>query len=304
MSKHIPVLKDQVIDSLRIKPDGNYADGTLGFAGHTEAILARLNASARLVATDVDPKAFRYCQDLFSNDTRVRLFNTNFTNLDVVAALSGIQKFDGILADLGVSSAQFDDPEYGFTYRTDTVLDLRLDRFQGEPFSKKLSVMSEKEIADIIFKYGEERQSFRIAREILKIDSRPYTTGSIKEAVAAIIPGFKVNDTLSKVFQAFRIFTNNELENLKIFLRKSLSLLAPGGRLAVITFHSLEDRIVKEFFRHENLDCVCPQGTPVCICGKERTLKIITKKPLTASKDEISINNRSRSAKLRVAERI
>jgi len=303
---HVPVLMPESMEYLISNKEGNYFDGTLGFGGHFTQILNLLGPKGKLVGTDKDENAFKYCLEKFENDKRARLYNASFTDIDIVSKIEFIDKYDGIFADLGVSSYQLDEAESGFTYREDAVLDLRMNKNKGVPAYEAINSLSEQEISGILFHYGEEKKSRLIARKIAeyKITKKITRTSEIREIVSRIVPQRFVAETLSRVFQALRIYVNNELEELKYFLSLSAERLKKGGRLVIISYHSLEDRIVKDFFKFENLECICPPGTPVCICGKEKRLNIITKKPVTPSQAEIDVNRRARSAKLRAAERI
>jgi len=306
MSPHKPVLLEESVEYLIRGKHGVYFDGTIGFGGHSKKILEMSDASSRLIGTDKDTSAFEYCKKLFENDSRVQLYNTSFTNIDLISKIEFIENFDGIFADLGVSSFQLDSKEAGFTFREDVPLDLRMNREEGMSAAELLNEFSEKEIADIIYKYGEEKKSRKIAQKIVERRkvSPIKSTFDLREIIAEITPEFYLKKSLARVFQALRIYVNNELEDLKLFLEKSVPLLKKGGRIGIITFHSLEDRIVKEFFKYETLDCICPPESPVCVCDKEQRLKIITRKPVVAREDELKENRRARSAKLRVAERV
>ncbi len=306
MSPHKPVLLNETIDFLVSKENGIYFDGTIGFGGHSSKILEKSRSESLLIGTDKDKAAFDYCKKLFENEQRVRLYNTSFINIDSISKIEFIEKYDGIFADLGVSSFQIDSKEAGFTFREDVPLDLRMNREEGISAADLLNEFNEKEIARIIFEFGEEKKSRRIASKIIERRKKKKieTTFELREIVSEIVPEFYLNKSLSRVFQALRIYVNNELEDLKIFLEKSVGLLEKGGRIAIISFHSLEDRIVKEAFKYETLDCICPPESPVCVCDKKRRLKILTKKPVVASDEELQSNRRSRSAKLRVAERV
>ncbi|RMD50212.1 MAG: 16S rRNA (cytosine(1402)-N(4))-methyltransferase RsmH [Ignavibacteria bacterium] len=303
---HKPVLLDETLDLLVTNKSGIYFDGTLGFGGHSTGILKRLNRHGKVVGSDKDKEAFDYCKKQFAGEERFEPFLTSFVNIDKISKILFIDKFDGILADLGVSSYQLDNADKGFTYREDVPLDLRMDRDAQVTAADILNDYDEKEIARILFEFGEEKKSRRIAAEICRRrEEKPIkTTGELKEIISSLVPPNFLNKSLSRVFQALRIEVNNELEELKEFLNKSVDLLKIGGRIAIITFHSLEDRIVKEFFKYEALDCICPPEFPVCRCDKEAKLKIITKKPVVAGDLELKDNYRARSAKLRVAERI
>jgi len=278
----------------------------MGFGGHSDEILLRLGSDALLVGTDKDVDAFKHCQKKFKTEKRVSVYNTSFVNLDTIARLEKINNFDGIFVDLGVSSYQLDNLDSGFTYRENSTFDLRMDKSQGKPAHYYLNRLKQEELADIIYNFGEEKKSRVIARNIVedRKEKPILTSDQIKSSVQKSVPTRFLNKSLSRVFQAFRIYVNNELDELKIFLEKSVQLLSSSGRIVVISFHSLEDRIVKEFFKYETLTCICPPEIPVCNCNKEPRLKIITKKPILPSGDELENNARSRSAKLRVAERI
>ncbi len=303
---HEPVLLDESINLLVTNKSGIYFDATLGFGGHSTGILKKLNRHGRLIASDKDEEAFNYCKKKFAGEERFEPFLTSFTNIDKISKIMFIDKFDGILADLGVSSFQLDNADKGFTYREDAPLDLRMDRNSELKAADILNNYPEKEIARILFEYGEEKKSRKIASRICakRLEKKIETTGELKRIIEELVPPNFLNKSLSRVFQALRIEVNNELEELKLFLKKAVDLLKPGGRIAVISFHSLEDRIVKEAFKYESLSCICPPEFPVCKCDKESRLKIITKKPIIPSKNEIDSNFRSRSAKLRVAERL
>lgn len=303
---HVPVLLKESMEYLVDKKDGNYFDGTLGFGGHFSEILKAAGSKCKLVGTDKDENAFTYCTEKFGKDKRVKIYNAAFTDIDIISKIEFIDKYDGIFADLGVSSFQLDDAESGFTYRADTVLDLRMNKNSGAPAYEFLNKAGEGEIADVLFKYGEEKKSRFIARRIaeFRAEKKITRTGELREIVAKIVPQKYEAETLSRVFQALRIYVNNELDELQSFLESSVERLNKGGRLVIISYHSLEDRIVKDFFKYEHLECVCPPKTPICICGKERRLDILTKKPVTPGQEELSINRRSRSAKLRAAVRL
>jgi len=303
---HLPVLLSESVDYLVTKKNGIYFEGTLGFGGHTEEILSRLRKEGSIVSTDVDQNAFDYCKDKFKNENRIKLYNFNFSLVDVIAKIESLEFFDGILADLGVSSFQLDNAAAGFSYSINSKLDLRLDKNLRKTAADFINHESEEKIANVIFEYGEEKNSKRIARKISearKIKSIE-KTDELKKIISSVTNPKYLTKTLSRVFQSLRIYVNDELGALKSFLENSIPVLKKGGRLVVISYHSLEDRIVKEFFKYENLSCVCPTDAPICTCGKVKRLKIITRKPITPSETEIENNKRARSAKLRVAERI
>ncbi|MDP2301520.1 MAG: 16S rRNA (cytosine(1402)-N(4))-methyltransferase RsmH [Ignavibacteria bacterium] len=304
--KHIPVLLQESSEYLITKKTGIYFDGTLGFGGHTTKFLSLLNEESKLITTDVDDEAFSFCQNKFQNEKRLKLYKFNYSNIDVIAKLESIEKFDGIFADLGVSSFQLDNPGSGFTFRSDAPLDLRMDKTKSLNAADVVNTFQEEELAKIFFEYGEEKNSRKIAREIVlrrKTHSMHKTTDLVK-LIDDITPIPYVNKTLMRVFQAIRIFVNDELGALKLFITKSINLLAPDGRIVILTYHSLEDRIVKDIFKYETISCICPKDFPICTCGKEVRLKILTKKPVVPSDKEVMSNYRSRSAKLRAAVRI
>ena len=303
---HEPVLLKESIDFLITDKQGIYFDGTAGFGGHSEEILTRLNDKGKLIATDKDQSAFEYCREKFSGDKRFSVYHTGFTNIDSISKIEFIDQFDGILADLGVSSFQLDTVESGFTFREDAPLDLRMNKSEGLSASDLLNKFSQEEIAGILFELGEEKNSRSIAKKIaeFRLTEKFSRTSQLKKIIELVTPERFWNKTLSRVFQALRIYVNNELEELKIFIDKSVSLLKPGGKLVILSYHSLEDRIVKEKIKYESLSCVCPSGMPVCVCGKIPRMKLITRKPVTPDDAEVVKNRRSRSAKMRVAEKV
>lgn len=305
MTHHVPVLLEESSQLLITKNSGTYFDATLGFGGHTSKFLSLLDSNSRLIATDKDIDAYTYSEKKFVDDSRVTIYNTSFTDIKTISLVENIEGYDGIFADLGVSSYQFDNAKSGFTYREDAELDLRMNKSVGQPAYEFINKAETNEIADVIYNYGEERKSRQIARSIVKERGQNFirTTTELKVAVQKAVPVKNLNKTLSRVFQALRIYINNELEELKDFLAKSLTLLNTGGRLVILSYHSLEDRIVKEFFKYENLSCICPVEVPVCNCEKESSINILTKKPIVASEEEIKQNPRARSVKLRAAEK-
>ncbi len=303
---HIPVLLNECIDLLITKKSGSYFEATMGFGGHTEAILNHLNKNGTLICTDVDEKAFWYGKERFSKEQKVKLYKLNFSLIDVIAKIESLEFFDGIFADLGVSSYQLDNSAAGFSYSSNADLDLRLDKNLRRTAADIINDETEKNLADILHEFGEEKNSRHIAKAVCESrkKKRITNTAELKSVVASVTNERYLTKTLSRVFQALRIYVNDELDTLKAFLENSLKVLAKGGRLVVISYHSLEDRIVKDFLKYENLKCICPKDSPVCNCGKVQTLKILTKKPVVPSLNEISMNYRARSAKLRAAERL
>ncbi len=310
---HVSVLLPQVLTAL-IPADGRHInriiDGTLGAAGHSSALLERA-PSAHLLGFDADPLAIRIAgEKLAPYRERVILINANYAEMpDRAVTLGWAGDVDAILLDLGVSSMQFDTPERGFSFRFDAPLDMRFNPTSADATAADLiNTMDEGELANIFYEYGEEHDSRRIARAIVKArgESPLRTTGDLTQVIEKATPR-RAHDKIhpaTKVFQALRIAVNAELDVLEKTLPAGLELLKTGGRMAVISFHSLEDRIVKEAFRLASIDCICPPEFPVCVCGHRASVKLITKKPLIADEDEIAANPRSRSAKLRVVEKL
>lgn len=303
---HIPVLARESVEYLIKNRDGKFFEATVGFGGHTTLILSQLGRTGILAGTDVNDAAFNYAKEKFENDDRFRLYKFNFNKIDLISKIESIDKFDGVFADLGVSSYQLDSAGEGFTFRMDTKLDLRMDKNLEQTAADVLNTESEETIANIFYKYGEEKNSRKIARLIgeRRRSGSFKTTGELVDIVAGITPPNFLNKSLMRVFQALRIYVNRELDVLEDFLRKAVNLLNTNGRIVILTYHSLEDRIVKDIFKEESSSCVCPKDFPVCICGKEKKLEILTRKPVLPSTEELKNNPRARSAKLRAAERV
>ena len=301
MSSHIPVLLNQAIEALKIDPDGRYIDCTVGAGGHGAAIL---ELGGLLLGLDVDPQAIDVARKrLAKYGDRVILVNENFENLQEASARWGFCPSRGILFDLGMSSLQLDDEKRGFSFQHEAPLDMRYDPSQKLTADAIVNTFSENQIAAIIKEYGEERKSREIARSI--VANRPLRTTSQLASAVTKVAGFRGKiHPATRTFQAIRIAVNQELERLKSALKQAVNILEVGGRLVVISFHSLEDRLVKDYFRRESQDCICSPQTPVCICEHRATLKLINKKVVTPSSEEIESNPRSRSARMRVAERI
>lgn len=302
---HIPVLLDETITALLPQPGGVYIDGTVGAGGHAEAILRASAPNGRLVGFDQDQQALAISAGrLAAFGDRVTLYHANFDQLEQVAKQINIPPVDGILLDLGVSSMQLDQPERGFSFREDAPLDMRMNPAQGQSAADLVNHLPQDELANLIYQYGEERLSRRIARAI--VQARPVErTQALAEVIARAIPGQGRKQKIhpaTRTFQALRIAVNDELGALERVLPQALRLLKPGGRLAVITFHSLEDRIVKQFFRREAQDCICPPEQLICTCGHQAVIHLISKRPIMATATEIDVNPRARSAKLRVVE--
>ncbi|HOJ17024.1 MAG TPA: 16S rRNA (cytosine(1402)-N(4))-methyltransferase RsmH [Ignavibacteriaceae bacterium] len=303
---HIPVLARESVEYLIKNRDGKFFEATVGFGGHTTLILNQLGRTGILAGTDVNDAAFNCAKEKFENDDRFRLYKFNFNKIDLISKIESIDKFDGVFADLGVSSYQLDSAGEGFTFRMDTKLDLRMDKNLEQTAADVLNTESEETIANILYKYGEEKNSRKIARLIgeRRRSGSFKTTGELVDIVAGITPPNFLNKSLMRVFQALRIYVNRELDVLEDFIRKAVNLLNTNGRIVILTYHSLEDRIVKDIFKEESSSCVCPKDFPVCICGKEKKLEILTRKPVLPSAEELKNNPRARSAKLRAAERV
>lgn len=307
--KHYSVLLDETIENLNIKPDGIYLDGTLGGGGHSEAILKRLSPKGRLIGIDQDDAAIAAASERISVfGDRVTILRNNYRNARTALEQIGITKVDGIVLDLGVSSYQLDNEERGFSYRYDTNLDMRMDRRQSLTAKDIVNEYSEMELFHIIKDYGEDQFAKNIAKHIVKAREKKKleTTFELNEIIKAAIPAKMraVGGHPSKrTFQAIRIECNKELEVLKDSLDEMIDMLSPGGRFCIITFHSLEDRIVKAAFRRNENPCICPPEFPVCTCGKKSKGKVISRKPILPSAKELEENSRSKSAKLRVFER-
>jgi 16S rRNA (cytosine1402-N4)-methyltransferase len=304
---HVPVLLDEVVAGLQPRPGGRFVDCTIGLGGHAAAILERISPSGRLLGIDADPNAIKISKDRFSNyGEAVTLVNDNFVNLDAICKEYLFHPVDGILFDLGVSSPQLDTAERGFSFHLDAPLDMRFSPEQGLTASDIVNRFSEQELAKLIERYGEERHSRRIARYIAQ--NRPITTTAelaqlVEQASVASSRRSRIHPA-TRTFMALRIAVNSELQNLELALKQTPDLLRPGGRLTVISYHSLEDRIVKQFMRYAASSCVCPPGTIICRCGHVPTLKLISRKVIKPASLEIESNPRSRSARLRIAERL
>jgi len=302
---HTPVLVHEAVAGLEARPGAYIVDCTVGLGGHASAILERIMPTGRLLGIDADPEAIRISkQELGEYGEAVTLVNDNFLNLEAVCGRYQFHPVDGILFDLGVSSMQLDTAERGFSFHLDARLDMRFDPRQELTASDIVNTFSEQELARLIAEYGEERHSRRIARHI--VQNRPVaTTLELAQLVEQAVRSRRARiHPATRTFMALRIATNSELQNLEPALRQASSLLRPGGRLAVISYHSLEDRIAKQFMRRAASSCLCPPGTVMCRCGHAPTLKLISRKVIKPTALEIESNPRSRSAKLRIAERL
>lgn len=307
---HVPVLLNEVIENLNIKEDGIYFDGTLGGGGHSGEILKRLGPSGRLIATDQDREAIESTRERLKEfGDKLTIVKDNFVNIDAVLKNLGVKEVDGILLDLGVSSYQLDNKDRGFSYREDAPLDMRMDKDSGKTAEDIVNDYTAEELTRIIREYGEDPLAAKIARTIVaaREKERIKTTFQLNEIIRSALPEKvkrKVGHPAKQTYQAIRIELNHELEVLEQSLDKMIDLLAPGGRLCIITFHSLEDRIVKNTFRNAMNPCICPPEFPVCVCGRKSKGNIITRKPIAPGEEELKVNPRSKSSKLRVFEKL
>ena len=305
---HIPVLKKETIDLLNVKSGGIYFDGTLGAAGHSKAIQESAKIKL-LVGVDQDEEALAAAKQNLKDFDNVVYVHDNFRNIDNILDGVGVDKVDGILVDIGVSSYQIDSEDRGFSFRRDSKIDMRMDKSKSFSAYNVVNEYSEENLTKVIRDYGEEKFAKSIARHIVKArENKPIeTTKQLEEIILSSVPRYKGQDGRSNVqrtFQAIRIEVNAELDALSEFLEKAVGYLKTGGRLAVISFHSLEDRIVKQKFKQLSTGCVCPPDFPICVCGHKAEVKLITKHPVEATKEEIDYNSRSACAKLRVVEKI
>ncbi len=322
-SQHVPVMLEEALHFLQPVPGGYYIDGTVGGGGHTAALLERSAPDGKVLGIDTDIHALERVRSglaKYVDCGRLVLVHANFANLAQIAAQTGFNKVQGVLLDLGFSSDQMDDPQRGFSFSVDGPLDMRLDQSLAISAADLVNTASEQELADIFWRYGEEARSRQIARRIVhkRTASALTRTGQLAELVAAGVP-YRPGSIhpATRTFQALRIAVNHELERLETVLPQIVDLLATNGkgrehdeqkqmpgRMVIIAFHSLEDRIVKEFMRREASYCLCPPQTPVCICGHKARLRLLTKKPVTPTVEEVTHNPRARSAKMRAAEAV
>jgi 16S rRNA (cytosine1402-N4)-methyltransferase len=302
---HISVLYHPIIDALRPNSTGYYVDATVGAGGHALGILEASSPRGRLMGFDLDPEALAIAsQRLQQFGERALLVHASYTALSETLQQYHWPQVDGIVIDLGVSSMQIDEPERGFSFLKEGPLDMRFDPAQQTTAADLVNTLPEADLADILFRYGEERLSRKIARAI--VAHRPYSTTLQLAAEIARVAGRssgKIHPA-TRSFQALRIAVNGELNSLESFLPQAITALKSGGRLAVISFHSLEDRIVKQYFRRESTDCLCPPDQPVCTCGHQASIKEITRHPITADDEETNSNPRARSARLRIIEKL
>ena len=309
--KHKSVLLKETIENLNIKPDGIYVDGTLGGGGHAYEVCKRLSSKGRFIGIDQDEDAIKAAtRRLMEFEDKVQIIRSNYCDMREALEEVGVCKVDGIVLDLGVSSYQLDDPERGFTYRVeDAPLDMRMDRRQKFTAKELVNTYSERELYRIIRDYGEDKFAKNIAKHIVaaRAEKPIETTGELTEIIKAAIPAkirMNAGHPAKRTFQAIRIELNKELEVLQNSLEDMIELLNPGGRICIITFHSLEDRIVKSIYKKSENPCTCPSDFPVCVCGKKPLGKAVTRKPIIPTEEEMEYNSRSKSAKLRVFEKI
>ena len=306
--KHVSVLLKETIDGLNINPDGIYVDGTLGGGGHAYEVCKHLSSKGRLIGIDQDSEALEAARERLSEfEDKVTMVRSNYCEIDTILKDLDIDKVDGIVLDLGVSSYQLDNLERGFSYKADAPLDMRMSK-SGLSAYDVVNEYSKEQLEKILFEYGEEKFAHGIVSGILKArETAPIkTTLELAEIVKRNVPlkVRKEKNPCKKTFQAIRIEVNGELDELKKGMSEAFERLKAGGRLAIITFHSIEDRIVKNTFREYCTGCTCPPDFPVCVCGKKPRGRTVYRKPVTASEEELAVNNRSRSAKLRVIEKL
>lgn len=306
--KHNPVMLNECIEGLKIRSDGIYVDGTLGGAGHSKKIVENLSQEGKLIGIDRDEEALSAAKEKLKNYQNVIYVHDNHDNIKQILENLGIEKVDGILLDLGVSSYQLDEKERGFSYLGENELDMRMDKSQELDAKFVINNYKEEDLARIIFEYGEERFSRQIAKNICiyRKNKEIETTKELVDIIDKSIPAFAKKDghPAKRTFQAIRIEVNNEIKPLKNTIKDCIDVLNAEGRLCVITFHSLEDRAVKDSFIEANGKCTCPSDLPYCVCGAKKIGNIITRKPIIATKEEQEENTRSKSAKLRIFEKI
>lgn len=302
--KHEPIMLEECIENLNINPDGIYVDGTLGGAGHSSKIVEKLSEKGLLIGIDRDQEALKASGKRLEKYKNVKYVWGNHEQIKQHIESLGINKVDGILLDLGVSSYQIDEPTRGFSYTKNAKLDMRMNKEQELTAEEIVNSYSKEDLSDIFFKYGEEKFSKRIAEKIVSLrnEKRIETTYELADIIRAAVPKDAI-DSFKRVFQALRIEVNGELKDLETAIKDSVELLNDGGRICIITFHSLEDRIVKNTFVELEGKCTCPKDFPICVCGFKSSGKILNKKPIIPTEEEQERNPRSRSAKLRVFER-
>lgn len=299
---HRPVLIIETLNLLRLRPDCICLDGTGGTGGCSREIVNRI-PGGRLITLDIDPQVQKIIAERLEGCDQSTIIQDGFENIENILYRIGVKQLDAAVLDLGMSSYALEEPGRGFSHRFEGPLDMRFDPHRGDPTAAEvIKTLSTDELADIISRYGEQPGAKRLAAAMK--ENYPQTTRELADIVSRRVPPGKREKSLARVFQALRIFVNRELERLEKFLQAAPRCLASGGRLAIISYHSLEDRMVKEFFQRESKDCICPPGLPVCACNHKATFKIVTKKPVRPTESEIASNPRARSARLRVGERI
>ncbi|MDQ6981496.1 MAG: 16S rRNA (cytosine(1402)-N(4))-methyltransferase RsmH [Mariprofundus sp.] len=308
-SEHIPVLRDAFVDAMFSDPDGRYVDCTFGRGGHSRALLARLSDKGRLLAFDRDPEAVVAGKQLAQEDSRFSILHSDFARLGAGLENEGWQQVSGIGFDLGVSSPQVDNATRGFSFRQDGPLDMRMDTESGQPLDRMLEHVSERELVDVLRSFGDERYARRIAGTILKAVrvGELNSTADLENICFHAVPKqarFGKTHPATRTFQALRIWVNGEMDQIDTGIRAAMSYLQPGGKLAVISFHSGEDRRIRDLIEAEVHACICPPEMPICVCGKQPTMRWLQKKPLRADDQELTANPRSRSSMLRVAQRL
>ncbi len=307
--KHLPVMLNEVIDGLDIKPDGIYVDCTIGGGGHSSKILEKLSPKGHLYGFDRDLEAVNFCKQKFSENKNITIIHSNYKEAPKILKELGIENIDGVLIDLGVSSYQIDNGERGFSFLHNGRLDMRMDKEQKLDAYYVVNNYSREELIQILYKYGEEDNAKRIVENICKArELKPIeTTFELKDIIEQSFPKkiiYGKGGVSKKTFQAIRIEVNGELDRLDDLLEEFIQMLSPKGRMAILTFHSLEDRIVKNVFKLASTGCICPPKTPVCICGHKESVKLINRKPIVATEEELNQNSRSSSAKLRIVEKL
>lgn len=306
--KHLPVMLNECIEGLNIKPDGIYVDGTLGGAGHSSEIAKKLNQNGKLIGIDRDEEALKAAKEKLKDFSNVTYIHGNHDNIKQILEELKIEKVDGILLDLGVSSYQLDERNRGFSYLGENNLDMRMDKTQELDAKYVVNNYKEEELANLIYEYGEERFSRQIAKNICiyRKNKEIETTKELVDIIDKSIPAFAKKDghPAKRTFQAIRIEVNNEIKPLYNTVKDCIDVLKSGGRLCIITFHSLEDRAVKNAYTQANGKCTCPSDLPYCVCGAKKIGNIITRKPIIATKEEQEENSRSKSAKLRIFEKL
>ena len=304
---HTPIMLNEILEGLKINPSGIYLDCTLGGAGHSEQILKRLNSKGLLIGIDKDEEALSYSAERLKEFNNKLLVKSDFKLVKTVLEEHGIQALDGVLIDLGVSSHQIDSAERGFSFNHDGKLDMRMDKSQKLSAYEVVNFYSEKELLNILWRYGEENYARSIVRKIVEARKQKpiQTTFELKNIIESAVPKkYLFSGASKKTFQAIRIEVNDELNGLEEVLKYLITKLKPGGRMAVLSFHSLEDRIVKSVFKLEATDCICSPDMPICTCGHKKSVKLINKKPILASPLEQNKNPRATSAKLRIVEKV